>query len=60
MARPRKKPEDLHQNEIKVRLTDSQTQFVESEAARRDVPVAIVLRELIVLGQSIIRQQQAA
>lgn len=60
MGRPRKERQDLHENIMRVRLTDQQWLEVQLIAKERDTPPAIIAREAAVLGLSILRQRQAA
>lgn len=46
--RPRLPKEDLHDIPKTVRLTDELLAFFEAEARRRDVPLAILMREVLV------------
>jgi predicted DNA-binding protein len=48
MARPHLPIDERHDTPISIRLTDEVKAFVEAEARRRDVPRAIVLREIVV------------
>jgi hypothetical protein len=48
MARPRLAKSQLHDTPVTVRLNDELEAFFEGEARRRDVPLAIVLREYLV------------
>lgn len=47
MARPRKSDDELHINEIKLRLMPDQEEELRRLAAIRDVPVAVVARSLL-------------
>lgn len=60
MGRPRKEKQDLHENVMRVRLTDQQWLEVQRIARERDTPPAIIVREAAILGMSILRQRQAA
>lgn len=48
MARPRLAKSRLHDTPVTVRLNDELEAFFESEARIRDVPKAVIMREMLV------------
>lgn len=64
MARPRKKQDQLHNEPVKLWLTEEQIAALEALAAQRDIPKGVLAREALLLGlrayAESLRQRQAA
>lgn len=59
MARPRKPVEDLHDNVMRVRVTDSQWIEIQRLSRERDIPPAIIVREAALIGMKILQKRQS-
>ncbi|MFA7168766.1 MAG: hypothetical protein WC096_07695 [Sphaerochaetaceae bacterium] len=50
IGRPRKKPEEIHDIELKVRLTEEQYRTLMKLANQKDIPKSVLGRQLLIQG----------